>query len=297
MAPDRTLPSGQKKKYYKCRCTNCGNIVEINAYKVRNNNYKNCRYCKPSQKEIDLLVGKRFGKLTVVSRSENHIQPNGSTKVMWKCKCDCGNSIIVQDYHLKTGHTTSCGCYHAEHMRELLIRDLQGQKFGKLTPIRRAYIRKNRQYWECKCECGNKCIANSASLTSGRRKSCGCLVSVAEYEFEQYLIQNGYSYVKQYKFEECKDVRALPFDFAIFHENKLLLLVELNGEQHYHPFTYCNEAKDIKKENLKNRIKKDNIKKNFCIQHNIPLLVIRYTKFYKKELIFEEFVKTLKEEW
>lgn len=32
----------------------------------------------------------------------------------WKCLCDCGNTSIVLDYHLKTGHTKSCGCYNIE---------------------------------------------------------------------------------------------------------------------------------------------------------------------------------------
>lgn len=113
---------------------------------------------------------------------------------------------------------------------------------------------------------------------------------------EQYLIRNNYLYVKQYKIEECRDIRPLPFDFAIFENDKLIMLIELNGEQHYHPYTYCNENKEIKIENLKNRQKKDKIKKEYCIKNNIPLLEIRYTKFYKKELIFEEFINNLKGE-
>ena len=28
----------------------------------------------------------------------------------WNCKCDCGNEVIVAGNHLRTGHTTSCGC-------------------------------------------------------------------------------------------------------------------------------------------------------------------------------------------
>ena len=41
------------------------------------------------------------------------------------------------------------------------------------------------------------------------------------------------------------------------------MAIELNGEQHYHPFTYCGENKDIKISNLKDRQKKDKIKREY----------------------------------
>ena len=36
--------------------------------------------------------------------------PNGSTKSYWKCKCDCGNTIIVSGNSLQQENTKSCGC-------------------------------------------------------------------------------------------------------------------------------------------------------------------------------------------
>lgn len=71
------------------------------------------------------------------------------------------------------------------------------------------------------------------------------------------------------------------------------MAIELNGEQHYYPFTYCGENKDTKISNLKDRQKKDKIKREYCIRNNIPLLEIRYTKFYKKEQIFDDFYKRI----
>ena len=55
--------------------------------------------------------------------------------------------------------------------------DLTGQKFGKLTVIKRveddseAHIK-----WLCECECGNFITTRGTSLRSGITKSCGCLV-------------------------------------------------------------------------------------------------------------------------
>ena len=56
------------------------------------------------------LTGQKFGKLTVVKRIENYIQPNGSIKTQWLCKCECGNETIVKSDMLKSGNTRSCGC-------------------------------------------------------------------------------------------------------------------------------------------------------------------------------------------
>lgn len=55
------------------------------------------------------------------------------------------------------------------------FRDLTGLKFGKLTAIKRVYIKdKKGTFWECKCECGNTCVVNSGELISNDVSSCGC---------------------------------------------------------------------------------------------------------------------------
>lgn len=60
-------------------------------------------------------------------------------------------------------------------------RDLTNMRFGKLVVVSRAhdYIGTNghRQLqWLCRCDCGNTVIAKGTSLTSGYKKSCGCLL-------------------------------------------------------------------------------------------------------------------------
>jgi len=57
------------------------------------------------------LTGKKFGKLLVISQSSR--AKNNS--IRWLCKCDCGKEVIVQGGHLRSGHTTSCGCLQTKH--------------------------------------------------------------------------------------------------------------------------------------------------------------------------------------
>ena len=106
--------------------------------------------------------------------------------------------------------------------------------------------------------------------------------------------RNGYLYEPQYTFDNCKDKRKLPFDFGIKNEdNQLIMLIELHGQQHYAPFTYCNESKEIKIKNYIDRKNKDLIKENYCKVNNIPLLIIKYNEFNKKEQIFENFYNSM----
>ena len=58
------------------------------------------------------------------------------------------------------------------------LKDLTGQKFGRLTVIERA---ENAQWggtrWKCHCDCGNLCVIQAGNLSSGSTKSCGCIKS------------------------------------------------------------------------------------------------------------------------
>ena len=61
------------------------------------------------------------------------------------------------------------------------IKDIVGERFGKLTVVR--YLRTDvKPYgrtviWECKCDCGNIVEVSTNALRSGNTKSCGCLTS------------------------------------------------------------------------------------------------------------------------
>lgn len=55
------------------------------------------------------------------------------------------------------------------------IKDLTGQKFGRLTVVGLADTETRKTYWICKCDCGNMKSVRSDSLLCGAIKSCGCL--------------------------------------------------------------------------------------------------------------------------
>ena len=55
--------------------------------------------------------------------------------------------------------------------------DLIGLRYGNLTVIEYAGIKRHLAHWKCLCDCGNVTVVSSNNLRSGTTKSCGCLKS------------------------------------------------------------------------------------------------------------------------
>lgn len=56
------------------------------------------------------------------------------------------------------------------------LKDLTGQCFGRLTPIKVIKVDEKRgATWLCQCSCGNTIELIGSKLTTGTTKSCGCL--------------------------------------------------------------------------------------------------------------------------
>lgn len=60
------------------------------------------------------IKDRRFGRLVAIERAPDHIQASGYRETMWKCKCDCGNIVIIRTKCLLQDVTKSCGCLQRE---------------------------------------------------------------------------------------------------------------------------------------------------------------------------------------
>jgi len=63
--------------------------------------------------------------------------------------------------------------YYAKHEKKAM--DMTGEKFNRLTVIKRSYKKNHLICWLCKCDCGTEINVAGINLRSGRVKSCGCL--------------------------------------------------------------------------------------------------------------------------
>lgn len=66
------------------------------------------------------LTGQHFGKWEVIEQAEDYVSPLGKHEAQWLCKCNCESHTIkvVQQAHLKSRKSLSCGCYNKERIRE-----------------------------------------------------------------------------------------------------------------------------------------------------------------------------------
>ena len=261
---EETEKRKNKSVLWKCQCE-CGNIIEYSTKELRSDGIVQCPECgnsrKPNNDLTENIIGKKFGNLTVISKSDGR----QSGKILYKCLCDCEKQSIV--YATRTdlirGHTLSCGCAKRKY------------KIGDIINNRKVIgysgIKKNgRYYYSCQCLLCDR-IYDSLGQGLENSCSCGCQTSIGEYNIIQELNKNNIKFIKEYCFSNSK----LRFDFALLNENnQVYRLIEFDGEQHY-------------EENIKNSgwntferyqytLEHDLLKNKLAKENNIPLVRIPY---------------------
>ncbi|MEI4827996.1 hypothetical protein WAX78_00715 [Bacillus sp. FJAT-53711] len=111
-----------------------------------------------------------------------------------------------------------------------------------------------------------------------------CSQSKGEKRILDWLNNKSISFKPQYKFEDCRYKRKMPFDFAVFINENLICLIEYQGGQHYAPVDFFGGV-----ETFEDLLIRDTIKKQYCISKGIPLLVIPYWEFDNIEEILENY--------
>lgn len=130
---------------------------------------------------------------------------------------------------------------------------LKCQKCGRLFTSTLGYILRKHKFL---C---NDCSYENAPSSNGEILIKTILDSI-----------DNITYKEQYSFDDCKDKYMLRFDFAVFSNNQIHL-IEFDGIQHFSPFDFyggINKYDDV--------VRKDNIKNEYCKNHRIPILRIKY---------------------
>lgn len=216
------------------------------------------------------LTNKKFGHLTVIKRAEKNTSSNHP---QWECQCDCGNPkiIIVAGSHLRSGHTTSCGCVQKQAARNNTYKDITGQRFDNLIALENIGSNaKGNALWKCKCNCGNIITVSGVELRRGHTKSCGCIQSFGEQKIIQILLENNILFTNQKTFDNCRfeNTNALAkFDFYVNEQ----YIIEYDGKQHYNEGGWEEDFSQI--------YYRDRFKDEYCKQNNIPLIRIPYTHY------------------
>ena len=94
-----------------CKCS-CGKTITPRTHRLILDKIESCgcgsydTWLKKSD-----VTGKKFGKLTVTSRSHRDTK---NRRWFWNCRCDCGSDCVVATKNLQRNPDIDCGCGHFE---------------------------------------------------------------------------------------------------------------------------------------------------------------------------------------
>lgn len=207
---------------------------------------------------------------------------SAKTPILHKCKIDNHEWETIPDRVLRKAGCPMCANRtisqklsktHKQYVKEVSIYnpdiEVLGQYAGASTQI----------LHKCKKDGHEWMIAPSNVLLG-----CGCpqcKESKGERIVRQWLERNKVIYKSQYKFSDCKDKCALPFDFYLPEYNTC---IEYDGGQHFFPVNFSGEGAEYTEQQFKTTQYHDQIKNQYCADNGITLLRIPYFKNVEEEL-------------
>ena len=103
-----------------------------------------------------------------------------------------------------------------------------------------------------------------------------CNFSHGERKVEKFLAENKIDFIPQKRFDDCKDILPLPFDFYL---PELNVAIEYQGIQHYKPVEKFGGEKQLHLQRHH-----DWLKRKYCKENNITLITISYNEDVKNVL-------------
>ena len=274
-APNYAAEHNLKDKhiFWKCQCV-CGNICYISSSRLTAGKVQSCGCKRKNQHDY---TGQTIGRLTVIDENKEETykhsyayNPQGNRRTYWNCICNlCGTRTVRSSASLKVNNNQTICC---ENCRT--VKDIRGQKHGKLTVIDFIGINKRHEaLWKCQCDCGNtKILSNSLFYLV---YSCGCLrMSIGELHIQKILDDNNIKYIYDQSnyfpdLMSAKGSSQCRYDFILLDiDDEPIRLVEFDGIQHTNPNVGWYKHTTIYNDKIKNE---------YALSHNIPLVRIPYT--------------------
>lgn len=265
-----------------CKCKVDGYEWDAIPYDIKNGS--GCPKCAKCIKKTT----KQFA--TELSNITNYVSVIGEytgNKNKILCRCNlCGKPFESLPINLLRGHIHKECAIKIRNKRMQKSNDDFVSDIANILPDIKVIGIYNGRQSRIKVKC-TKCGHIWTPLASNLLHGYGCPICVSskgEKHIRNFLDIHNIDYKEQYRINECRNKKPLPFDFAIFHNNKLFCLIEYDGAQHFQEW---HSVKDSKEE--LNEIKhRDSIKTKYCKCNNIKLLRIPYWKFNHIEDILED---------
>lgn len=264
--------------YFKCN--KCGAIFKNSPIRIlgtRNQRCPNCYHLKQRMNKNDFYKKAEQNKNIVVVGEYQ----GSKTKIDVKCiHCNTVFKMRADSILDGRGHTPCIQkmvIRQPKKTQEEFIKELKKIN-NKIIPL--DIYTKGRDKMNFKCLICNT-IWNSRidHILHGDSGCPHCNISKGENKIKNFLIENNIKYMQQYRFDDCKDINHLPFDFYLPDYNTC---IEFDGEQHVRPA--FGEASFYK------TVLHDGMKNNYCKWNNINLIRIPHTNFDNIEKILYKFI-------
>lgn len=199
---------------------------------------------------------------------------------------DCGHENEMLPGNFVKGYGCKFCSGNQRKTNEQFLKDFYNSEYANEYEVLSEYNGANNKI-TVKHNCSYKYQVTPSKFINSGKRCPKCNFSKGEKHIEEFLVNHNANFETQYKIDKCRIKNALPFDFAIFdNDNKLVCLVEYQGEQHFRAREFFGGE-----EGFQYQLKRDKVKKDFCVDNKIPLIEIPYWVVSPSKRMLQEMEK------
>lgn len=252
----------------KVKYKSCGHIgykTPSKIYEGQSCGLKECSNKKQSSTKLSSnaeRISKRLKDMGYVLLSD--YKGTERKHLLRNTKCNHEYEATIDNVLHGSGCPICHGMKDTETFKELIYSkypnkyEVLGEYVNNRTPVRVTHL-----------NCGHTWRVIPKDLLYSERCP-NCISSKGEMFVRDWLESNGIQNEPQFRFPDCRDKLALPFDFKVQIGDRIGL-IEFDGAQHFGNSNFWGDKS--KSDGIKRR---DNIKNEYCQKNKIPLLRIPY---------------------
>lgn len=276
--------AGDKFRYICNKHSDKG--VLISSYNNMITAGNGCKYCGFESRGIkhriskdDIIKVLTEKGFTYIDHDYTRRTSNSSSKVRIHCICNKHKNKGVQylDYYNLQHNKVGCKyCAGKERTKDDLQTEFD-KDYRNITIL--DFISYRNIVVQCD-KCGYIWETTGVNINSGH--GCPrCNMSNFEKKIESVLLDNNIKYIQQYKYDDCRDINPLPFDFYLSDFN---VLIEVDGQGHYKPINFGGISDHEAQLHYETTKRHDQIKDKYCESHSIKLIRIPYFTIDNKDV-------------
>jgi len=245
------------------------NLIFNQSINTHLKGYKGCKQCVKEIKKIPIPKNQKTSEEFIEKHKKYNFDENYDySKVKY-----INNRANVEIVCLKHGSfftkNPKIGCQKCKNHKNFIEKSkiIHNYKYDY------SKVRYINNFTKVEIICSKSGHPNFFQQPSNHTTGKGCPIcnsSKGELYIHNYLTNKKISFIKEKKFDDCKFLKVLKFDFYLPQHN---MCIEFDGLQHFKSINYFGGL-----EGLKTSQKRDKIKNNYCKANNIKLIRIKYNE-------------------